>query len=132
MNRRKVIIWGIVILLLVALLSSVFLRSFSSNETAVDTSGTSAATPVGQTPTEPPYTPVTVNPPAGGNNAPFILFTPGVVTQGGAISVLGSEFDHKAYVDFLIKQKAADPGKVIGSTITDGTGSFSNIAVKVP
>ncbi len=130
MNRRKVIIWGTVIVLLIALLSSVFLRSFSSTETAVDNTGTSAPTPV--TPTQPPYTPVTLNPPAGGNNAPFILFTPGVVKQGAAVSVLGSEFDHKAYIDFLIKQKMSDPGKVIGSTQTDATGSFSNVAVTVP
>ncbi len=133
MNRRKVIIWGIVIILLGALLSSVFLRSFSSSDTAVDNTGTSAAqSPVAaQTPSPTPYTPVTVNPPAG-NNAPFILFTPGVVSQGAVVSVLGSEFDPKAFVDFYIKQKAADPGKAIGSAQVDKTGSFSNVPVTVP
>jgi hypothetical protein len=132
-NRRKIIIWGIIIVLLLALFSSVFLRSFSSPGTAVDTTGNSAGTPApAQTPSPTPYTPVTVNPPAGGNNTPFILFTPGVVRQGAVVTALGSEFDPKTFVDFAIKQKIADPGRVIGSVQTDGTGSFNNVPITVP
>jgi hypothetical protein len=132
MSRRKVIIWGSIIVLLLALVSSVVLRSFSFQGTAIDTTGQSANTPVGATPSPTPYTPITSGPPAGGNNAPFILFTPGVVRQGSVVTALGSEFDPRAFVDFSIKQKAADTGKVIGSVQTDGTGSFSNIPITVP
>ncbi len=134
MNRRKVIIWGIIIVLLLALFSSVFLRSFTnSSGTAVDNTGNSANTPVTQvTPTQPPYTPVTTNPPAGGNNSPFILFTPGVVRQGAIVSVLVSLFDPKSFIDFSIKQKAGATGKVIGSVQADKSGSFSNVPITVP
>ncbi|HEY7347144.1 MAG TPA: hypothetical protein VH599_02410 [Ktedonobacterales bacterium] len=132
MSRRKVLLWGVVILLLVALVSSIFLRSFSPSGTAVDTTGTSAATPSapGQIPTSTPIVPT--GGPAGGNNTPFILFTPGVVHQGSVINVLGSEFDPKVFIDFRIKQKANDPGKVINSIQTDATGSFSNVAITLP
>ncbi len=134
MNRRKVIIWGIIIVLLLALFSSVFLRSFSSSGTAVDNTGASANTPVtsAPTPSPTPYTPVTTNPPAGGNGGPFILFTPGVVRQGAIVSVLGSEFDPKSFIDFVIKQKMGAAGKIIGSVQADKTGSFSNVPITIP
>ncbi len=125
MKRRKIFFWGIFLLILVAILANFWLRP--ANPTTTPTTGGN-----GQSPTSAgTSTPIPKISPASGGQ-PFILFTPGVVTQGGHVSVIGSNFDPNVRVDFLVKQKEADPGHPLAFTKTDASGSFTGVSVTLP
>jgi hypothetical protein len=127
-RRRKTIFWGIVLVVLGAILLSSWLRPNSSTGTANGPGsggGNQPATPANTA------TPVPKISPAPGGQA-FILFTPGVVAQGGHVNVLGSNFDPKSRINFLIKQKEADPGRQIAYVQTDATGSFTGVNITLP
>ena len=129
MSKRKLLFWGVSILLILAVAFSVFLRSFSPGGTAVDTTGNSenqTPPPVASSPT--PV--VKVSPITGGQ--PFIFLNPGVVKQDAPINVVGSDFDPQATIDFLVKQKEADPGKEVAYVQTDQTGSFAGVNITLP
>jgi hypothetical protein len=126
MKRRKIFFWGIFLLILVAILANFWLRPANPINTAPTTNGN------GQSPTSASTaTPIPKVSPAPGGQ-PFILFTPGVVAQGGQVSVLGSNFDPNVRVDFLVKQKEADPGHPVTFVKTDETGSFTGVTVTLP
>ena len=131
MSRRKKLFWGISCLIILAVVVSVFLRSFSPGGTAVETGSSTSST--GQTPSSVASTPtprVTVQPLPGGQ--PFIFINPGVVSQGSQVGVVGSNFDPQATIDFLVKQKESDPGKVITYIQADKTGSFNSVTITLP
>jgi hypothetical protein len=119
MKRRKIFFWGIFLLILVAILANFWLRP--ANPTTVPANRGNS-----QSPTSAPK----VSPAPGGQ--PFILFTPGVVAQGGQISALGSNFDPNVRVNFLVKQKSTDPGKQLSFVQTDATGSFTGVTITLP
>jgi hypothetical protein len=129
MSRRKKLFWGVSFIIVLAVVVSVFLRSFSpgGGATAVET-GSNGETPSGVASSPTPV--VTVQPLPGGQ--PFIFINPGVVSQGDAVSVVGSNFDPGATIEFLIKQKEADLGKVVARTQADKTGSFNNVTINLP
>ncbi len=129
MSRRKLLFWGVGILLVLAIVVSVTLRSLSpgSGGTALDTTGKST----NEVPPTATSTPVTVVP-VGGGGLPFIFINPGVVRQGANITVAGSNFDPQATVNFLIKQKEADPGKMLTYVQADKTGSFDGVTIALP
>ena len=129
MSRRKKLFWGISCLIILAVVVSVFLRSFSPGGTAVETGATAGGGSSSSVPTTP--TPrVTVQPLPGGQ--PFIFINPGVVSQGNPVGVVGSNFDPMATVDFLVKQKESDPGKVATYVQADKTGSFDGVTLNLP
>jgi hypothetical protein len=131
MNRRKALFWGVSIVVALAVVVSIFIRSFSSGGTAVDNTGASAQTPVPtNTPTEEPIAPPP--PTVGGSHVPFILLSPGEVQQGQQITLVGSNFDPKATIEFFVKQRESDRGKLIGSVQADRTGSFENVTLALP
>lgn len=126
MKRRKMFFWGIFILILVAILANFWLKPGGQNANVPANRGN------GQSPTSATTsTPVPKVSPAPGGQ-PFILFTPGVVPQGGHVSVLGSNFDPNVRVDFLVKQKSADVGQPVTFVKTDATGSFTGVNVALP
>ena len=130
MSRRKKLFWGISCLIILAVVVSVFLRSFSPGGTAVETGATGTG---GGEPSSAPTTPtprVTVQPLPGGQ--PFIFINPGVVSQGNPVGVVGSNFDPQATIDFLVKQKESDPGKVVTYVQADKTGSFNGVTINLP
>jgi hypothetical protein len=129
MSRRKLLFWGVGVLLVLAIVVSVTLRSLSpgGGGTAVDNTGKSTD----EVPPPATSTPVTVVP-VGGGGQPFIFINPGVVRQGANITVAGSNFDPQSTVDFLIKQKEADPGKVLTYVQADKTGSFDGVTIALP
>ena len=132
MNRRKAIFWGVSIVVALAVVVSIFIRSFSSGGTAVDNTGVTAQTPQ---PTNTPTQVTTTQPPppvVGGTNTPFVLLSPGEVQQGQQITLVGSNFDPKATINFYIKQREADKGMLLGSVQTDRTGSFENVTLALP
>jgi hypothetical protein len=132
MSRRKKLFWGVSFLIILAVVVSVFLRSFSPGGTAVETGSTSTGggspSAVASTPTPPPK--VTVQPLPGGQ--PFIFINPGVVSQGNPVGVVGSNFDPQATIDFLVKQKESDPGKLVSYVQADKTGSFNGVTINLP
>ena len=129
MSRRKKLFWGVSCIIILAVVVSVFLRSFSNGgPTAVGTTGSGV-----QTPSSVAFSPtpkVTVQPLPGGQ--PFIFINPGVVSQGSPVGVVGSNFDPQATIDFLVKQKESDPGKVVSYIQADKTGSFNGVTITLP
>ncbi len=124
-NRRRLIFWGILVAVMVAIVGNFIFRSFGPVENPLGTGAGEAPTPPTETPTA---TPTPVIPPTG-SETPFILLNPGVVAQGGKMNVQGSAFDPNTTIEFFIKQKEAEKGKSLGVLQTDKTGSFQGVLI---
>ncbi len=125
-NRRKLLFWGILVAIVVAIVGNFVIRSFGPVENPLGSQAGGAPT---QAPSQAPTpTPTPIIPPSG-SGQPFILLNPGVVAQGGKMNVQGSEFDPKSTIEFFIKQKESEKGKSLGVLQTDKTGSFAGVLI---
>jgi hypothetical protein len=128
---RRVLFWAAGFVLIVAILVSASLRSLTPGGTALDNTGKSA----GATPTarRASATPVAEGQPAiSGVHQPFLLLIPGLVRPGSNVGVMGSNFDPKAIIDFVLKQHPTDRGYRLMLTQTDKNGSFGSVVLTLP
>ncbi len=131
---RRVLFWAAGVLLLLAILVSASLRSLAPGGTLLDNTGKSAgATPAARHVSSPPATLAAGSQPAiSGVRQPFLLLIPGLVRPGSSIGVMGSNFDPKAIIDFILKQHPTDRGHHLTLTQTDKTGSFGSVVLTLP
>ncbi len=129
MTRRKLLFWGTVSTLTIAVIVSYALRP-SLGGTALDTTGRSSHP-------APKATGAASAPAQGagaisGDHAPFILLNPSVVRQGTSLAALGNNFGPKAIIDFYLKQTASDQETPITFVQADQNGSFAGATLNLP
>lgn len=146
-QKRRRLVWiGVAVVVILVVLSRLMTQAPSSGQTALDNTGasrsqtgqssqtaTAATTPTPSKRVKPTPVVTSTNAPITSlKPGPLILLNPGVVRQGSSITVTGSGFDARAFVDLAVRQRGSASSLASTFVQADKSGTFGGVSLTVP